>query len=467
MKKTVIFLFFLMSLILIPENVEAADKVVVVIDPGHGGTGLDDTENGARYIDDLPEKEVNLVTALSLKQELLKYNNVEVYLTREDDRRISLEDRVDFAKSAGADVMISCHYNASESHLFYGSEIFTSAFGNCYTTGRGLAECIMRQWVDDGQASKGIKVRIGNGGNDYYGVIRHGREVGLPVIIIEHGYLDNHIDYERLGTQQDWERMGRLDARGIAEYYGLSSETVLDEVFPTIYVEEPYGRMEPDVTPPENVSLKISDPDIDTGEITYEVRASESDGRLMYYGLVLGEPEDALPEDYADLMLWEDGKSSMSGTFSLPTGYRGKITARVYNTYELYTNSLSEEIDMAALLKERADALEEEAREAREALEQERKRKADKEARRKAEELKAQTAEEREKIGDFSFLLGGRDNKGNDEPVAKTDDGTMIVIVVLFIILTVILMCILIFTMRKKIIRYLRDRDREEYGGRR
>ena len=181
----------------------------------------------------------------------------------------------------------------------------------------------------------------------------------------------------------------------------------------------------------------------------------------MYYGLVLGEPEDALPEDYADLMLWEDGKSSMRGTFSLPTGYRGKITARVYNTYELYTNSLSEEIDMAALLKERADALEEEAREAREALEQERKRKADKEARRKAEELRAQTAEEREKIGDFSFLLGGRGNNDSDEHSSKTDDGTMIVIVVLFIILTVILMCIFIFTMRKKIVRYLRDRDRD------
>ena len=34
------------------------------------------------------------------------------------------------------------------------------------------------------------------------------------MIIIEHGYLDNHIDYERLGTREDWERMGRLDAAG-------------------------------------------------------------------------------------------------------------------------------------------------------------------------------------------------------------------------------------------------------------
>lgn len=457
MKKTFLFLFIIFIFILCvcaPRQVFASQNVVVVIDPGHGGAGLDDAENGARYRDDLAEKSVNLITSLAMKSELEKYNNVEVYLTRDDDRKLSLEERVDFAQSVGADVMVCCHYNASESHLFYGSEIFTSAFGNCYATGYGLADCIMRQWTDDGLASKGIKVRIGNGGNDYYGVIRHGCEVGLPVIIIEHGYLDNHIDYERLGTQTDWERMGRLDAAGVAQYYGLSKEQVLDEVVPTVYVDEPYGRMEPDVTPPENVSLKISDPDIDTGEVTYEVRASESDGRLMYYGLVLGNPEDAQPQDYADLMLWEEGKSSMSGTYSLPTGYRGKITARVYNTYELYTNSLSEEIDMAALLNERAEQLEEEARRAEEEARAEREKKA---ARALKIENEAAKAREREKVGDFAFLLGGRG--GADAERAAGNEVSVIALIVSFIILTVILICILIFIMRKKIIKYIREKE--------
>lgn len=458
MKIRLFFAFFFVLCFIFPMRVQAKSGVVVVIDPGHGGSGLDDAENGARYRDELAEKKVNLVTSLAMKQELEKYNNVEVYLTREDDRKISLADRVDYALSVGADVMISCHYNASESHLFYGSEIFTSAYGDCYATGNGLGQCIMKQWTEDGLASKGIKVRIGNGGSDYYGVIRHGYEASLPVIIIEHGYLDNHFDYERLGTREDWERMGRLDAAGIAEYYGLSRETVLDEVTPSVYVDVPEVRMEPDVTPPESVSLSVSEPDIDTGEITYEVRASEPDGKLMYYGLVLGEPEDALPEDYGDLILWEDGKSSMRGTYSLPTGYRGKITARVYNTYELYTNSLSEEIDMAALLQERADQLEEEARVAKEEAEKARIKKENEAARKEAEIAKAAKAKEREEVGDFSFLLGGRGGKDKDK-VTKDKSRSTYILVIIFIILTVILMCIFIVTMRKKIIRFLKERE--------
>ncbi|MBR4719514.1 MAG: N-acetylmuramoyl-L-alanine amidase [Lachnospiraceae bacterium] len=456
MKKAAGILLFLVLCISMSISVKAAQTVVVVIDPGHGGAGLDDAENGAHYKDDLAEKDVDLLTALAMKQELEKYNNVEVYLTREDDRKISLEERVDFARSVGADVMVSCHYNASESHLFYGSEIFTSAFGNCYATGNGLAQCIMKQWMDDGLVSKGIKVRIGNNGNDYYGVIRHGCEIGLPVIIIEHGYLDNHIDYERLGMREDWERMGRLDAAGVAGYYGLSMDTVYDEVGPTVFVEAPQGGMEPDLTAPEGVSLEITDLNIDTGEVTYEVKASEPDGRLMYYGLVLGNPDEALPEDYADLLLWEDGRSRMSGTYSVPTGYRGKITARVYNCYELYTDSLSEDIDMAALLEERADLLEEEARKAEAKAQETRERKEAAAAKKKAEE---DMAKEREEVGDFSFLLGGR---GGSLGAADRDNKSLLVLIIIFIILTVVLICILIFNMRKKITKYISDRERDE-----
>lgn len=461
MKKTAALFFIIILCFAMKTDVSAKQKVVVVIDPGHGGEGLDDAENGALYKDDLAEKYVDLITSLSMKKELEKYNNVDVYLTREDDRKLSLGDRVDYALNVDADVMISCHYNASESHLFYGSEIFTSAFGGCYTLGNGLAQCIMKQWTDDGQASKGIKVRIGSGGKDYYGVIRRGCEAGLPVIIIEHGYLDNHIDYERLGTREDWERMGRLDAAGIAEYFGLSKDYVLDEVAPTVGVELPEGRIEPDVTPPENVTLKITDMDIETGEVTYELSAYESDGELMYYGLLLGEPQDASPEDYGDLMLWEEGHKRMSGTCSVPTGYRGKITARVYNKYELYTNSLSEEIDMAALLQERADALEEEARAAREAAEQVRQKKAA-EAERK--EMEAARAAEREEVGDFSFLLGGRGSKAGKNDTDKGKSGSMILLVIVFIVLTVVLLCILIYNMRKKIARYIKDRENDEFN---
>ncbi|MBR6487037.1 MAG: N-acetylmuramoyl-L-alanine amidase [Lachnospiraceae bacterium] len=452
MKRLVFPLIFILCCLVSAHRVQASDKVVIVIDPGHGGTGDDDTENGAVYKNGLAEKDIDLITSMAMKQELLEYNNVEVYLTRDDDIKLSLADRVNYASLMGADVMISCHYNASADHLFYGSEIFTSAFGTCYMTGNALGQCIMKRWTDYGLVEKGVKVRIGKNGDDYYGVIRRGREIGLPVIIIEHGYLDNHFDFVRLGTEADWETMGRLDAAGIADYYGLSKDSVLENVLPSFYAVEPEGHAEPDVTEPEDVTLKITDLDIETSEISYEIKATDPDGRLMYYGLALGEPVEIPPGDYADLMLWEPGKDVMTGTFTVPTGYKGKVTARVYNIYELYSDSLSVDVDMQELIDERDRLLEKEA--AKEAEEARKKAEAEAEKKRIASEK----AKEREQVGDFSILLGGRG--GKDGKVSETKKRKRVTaLVTVFIILSVVLLCVVIYALRKRIIRYIRDRE--------
>ncbi|MBQ7588457.1 MAG: N-acetylmuramoyl-L-alanine amidase [Lachnospiraceae bacterium] len=434
--------------------VMAKEKVVVVIDPGHGGYSDDASAYGAIYKDELCEKDINLATALTIKEELEQYNNVEVYLTRDTDAVLTLDERVDFAYRMGADVLISCHYNASESHLFYGSEIFTSAFGSCYTTGHALATCIMDQWVNDGQASKGIKTRIGKTGEDYYGIIRHGFEVGLPVIIIEHGYLDNHIDYERLGMPEDWERMGRLDATGIAEYYGLSRERVWDNVIPTVITEMPDGRVDPDTTPPGSVSMNIIDCNIETSEVTYEITAREYESKLMYYGIALGDPEDedADPSDYADLILWEEGCNKVTGTYSVPTGYRGPITARVYNNYELYTDSETQQIDFASLLEERAALLEQAAQEARMKAEE---RKQAAERRAEAARIEAEQKKEREKVGDFFFFMGGNEKEETIDPATRKK--RLYLEIIALVVFIVVFISLIIIRHRREIIKYIRN----------
>ena len=454
------FLIILAGLFIIlgVKEVYAAQNVVVVIDPGHGGYDDDSSAFGAIYKDELYEKDVNLTTALALRDELVKYNNVEVYLTRTDDSRLSLEERVDYAVSVGADVMISCHYNASETHIFYGSEIFTSAFGNCYMTGNSLAQCIMERWEEDGLNSKGIKTRIGKKGNDYYGVIRLGKSMGLPVIIIEHGYLDNHIDYERLGTEADWERMGRLDATGIADYFGLSKDSVLDEVIPTVHVGEPEGRVEPDTSDPVDVTFEILESDFDNNVLTYEIGANEPDGKLMYYGVALGDPEKTQASDYADLILWDEGSSKMRGTIDIPTGYKGMITARVYNTYELYTDSETHEIDFKTTLEERAKKLQEEA----EAARQRAKEKEEEAKRRELEkEIERQKEEERNALGDFFFFVG---NGGEPEKSREAKDKKELYTEILIaIILFVVLICLIIVRHRKKITKFLKNYDANDW----
>ena len=99
-------------------------NIVIVIDPGHGG------ENNGTTSNDVVEKEMTLKTALAMYEELCKYDGIEVYMTRTTDveKDISLAKRAEFAEEKNADFLFSIHYNASEYHEMYGSEVWVSAF---------------------------------------------------------------------------------------------------------------------------------------------------------------------------------------------------------------------------------------------------------------------------------------------------------------------------------------------------
>ncbi|MCM8804738.1 MAG: N-acetylmuramoyl-L-alanine amidase [Candidatus Omnitrophica bacterium] len=86
-------------------------KFVIVIDPGHGGS-----DNGAIGNYGLKEKDVNLDVAIRLEKYLKKQlsdTSVDIFLTRREDIFISLEERVNIAKSLNADIFFSIHTNSS------------------------------------------------------------------------------------------------------------------------------------------------------------------------------------------------------------------------------------------------------------------------------------------------------------------------------------------------------------------
>ena len=88
---------------------ETPQKLTVVLDPGHGG----DQSGAARDGESVEEKTLNLKIARYLKEELETYENVTVYLTREDDMDVDLPDRTKVSVDKKADVMISLHNNAA------------------------------------------------------------------------------------------------------------------------------------------------------------------------------------------------------------------------------------------------------------------------------------------------------------------------------------------------------------------
>jgi N-acetylmuramoyl-L-alanine amidase len=77
----------------------------VVIDPGHGGRDIGTLARGQ-----LNEKEVALDLARRTRT-LLTAAGFDVLLTRDDDRKLSLQERADFANRARADAFVSIHLN--------------------------------------------------------------------------------------------------------------------------------------------------------------------------------------------------------------------------------------------------------------------------------------------------------------------------------------------------------------------
>lgn len=81
-------------------------KNIVVIDPGHGGS-----QPGAIGPGGLKEKDVVLDIALKLRK-ILQEKGITVYLTREKDTDVTLENRPRMAMQKEATVFISIHTNA-------------------------------------------------------------------------------------------------------------------------------------------------------------------------------------------------------------------------------------------------------------------------------------------------------------------------------------------------------------------
>ena len=81
-------------------------EVVVVVDPGHGGS-----DTGAISPHGLMEKDVNLLLATAVRDELVR-RGYTVVMTREDDSFPALYDRPKVAHAHNADAFISIHHNA-------------------------------------------------------------------------------------------------------------------------------------------------------------------------------------------------------------------------------------------------------------------------------------------------------------------------------------------------------------------
>ena len=221
------------------EKGSRSSSFVVVLDPGHGGGDSGAVANG------LQEKNLTLKIALYCKQELQKYNNVQVIMTRDTDSSVSgssnvateLHKRCDIARDNNSDLYVSFHINSGGGT---GAEVWipnsSSWHYSFHELGDQLGNSILTKLGKLGLSSRGNKDSEYGGlyysdGSDADGlaVIRYCREYGIPSLLIEHGFIDNSHDASLLSSEWRLQQMGIADARAIAEQYGLTSGQWVEE----------------------------------------------------------------------------------------------------------------------------------------------------------------------------------------------------------------------------------------------
>lgn len=193
--------------------------IKVCLDAGHYGFYNRSPVNRAYYESVMTWKLTNM-----LGNELLKYPDIQVIKTRANQAiDLALEKRGNCAK--GCDLFISLHSNATSAE-YVDYPVVYRAFDNLNNAdklGLVLAQGIA-EVMGTAQTGRTSTRSYVNGGRtyEYYGVLRGARAVGCPLFyIIEHSFHTNLRSTNWLLVDANLQRLAVMEARKIAEHYGL------------------------------------------------------------------------------------------------------------------------------------------------------------------------------------------------------------------------------------------------------
>lgn len=186
-------------IITLPPESPNNSRVVVMIDPGHGGK-----DPGAIGIGGLQEKDVILPISLKVA-EILQQNGIQAVLTRNTDYFVSLQGRVDMAERANAGLFVSIHANSvglSRPDVS-GLEVYY------YSSGLGLAQNVRSSILNT------VNVRDRGVRKASFYVLR---KSSMPSILVEVGYVTGRDDAAKLASPQYRDEMAQGIANGILNH---------------------------------------------------------------------------------------------------------------------------------------------------------------------------------------------------------------------------------------------------------
>lgn len=174
-------------------------RVVVVVDPGHGGR-----DPGAVGIGGIQEADIVLDIARQVAAKL-DQQGVTAVLTREDDRDVDLAPRVSLAERVNADLFVSIHANA----ISMARSDVNGLETYYYLDGQRLAQTIHDQILSTiDMNDRGVRQAR------FYVLTR----TSMPAVLVEVGFVTGQQDAARLSNPAFREQLAGAIAQGILQY---------------------------------------------------------------------------------------------------------------------------------------------------------------------------------------------------------------------------------------------------------
>jgi len=174
-------------------------RLVIVIDPGHGGS-----DPGAVGLGGLRETDVVLDVSQKLAQ-ILEQNGLQVVMTRQDERTIDLAPRTQLANRISADLFVSIHANA----VGGGRTEVNGVETYYYQSGNLLAQYIQNSILQTMRMNnRGVK-------QARFYVLRNTQ---MPAVLVEVGFVTGSYDSQILANPDDRTRIAEAIAQGILQY---------------------------------------------------------------------------------------------------------------------------------------------------------------------------------------------------------------------------------------------------------
>lgn len=255
----------------------------ICLDPGHYGSDFNPGV-AAGYV----ESNFTWDYYLLLKAELEKYG-VEVIGTRASKndypKKANGGDNLKARgkMSEGCDLLVSIHSNAATEEPIEPKN-WVTAWWSIQSGGEGVTKAIVNalsyflgnEWGYIMPPESGVWESENSPGKDYLGVLRGCSSVGTPGCVIEHSFHTNVQYCEWAMTSGNIARMAEVEAKAIADYYGLKR------------VETPSAYFIP-----LNVDLKKGDKgeEVKNMQMRFRQINAEFDAEVAEHSFKNGEPD--------------------------------------------------------------------------------------------------------------------------------------------------------------------------------